>query len=206
MWKLSAPISLTPKETGFVHDLAPIHALSGTDPRVDTVAGVTLTENMGLALASVAARRGQESACRTHLGALLEGAAPEPGKTVLHDPEASFWMGPNLWMVGAPFATHEDLAVQLKARFGDTASITEQTDGWVCFDMRGDGIEAVMQLCCNIDIAQMQTGDAVRTVIHYMGVYVLRRDPANWLRILGPRSSAGSLHHALVTAMKAALP
>ncbi|SHH55835.1 sarcosine oxidase subunit gamma [Marivita hallyeonensis] len=188
-----------------MHDLAPLHALGGAEARIDTVAGVTLTENMGLALASVSARKGQETACRAHLGELLEGSAPEPGKTVLHDPEASFWMAPDQWMVGAPFGTHEDLAAQLKARFCETASITEQTDAWVCFDMRGDGIEAVMQLCANIDIERMQTGDAVRTVIHYMGVYVLRRDPANWLRILGSRSSAGSLHHALVTAMKAAL-
>lgn len=188
-----------------MHDLSTIHALGGAEPRSDTVRSVTLTENLGLALASVAARKGHEAACRTHLGALLEGAAPEPGKTVLHDPEASFWMGPDQWMVGAPFESHENLAVQLKARFGETASITEQTDGWVCFDMRGDGVEAVMQLCCNLDIEKMQTGDATRTTIHYIGVYVLRRDPANWLRILGPRSSAGSLHHALVTAMRAAL-
>jgi len=188
-----------------VHDLAPLHALGDTDPHVDTVGPVTLTENTGLALASVAARKGHEAACAQRLGDLLAGTVPEPGKTVLHDPEASFWMAPNLWMVSAPFDTHEDLATQLKARFGDTASITEQTDAWVCFDMRGDGVEAVMQLCANFDVEHMQTGDAQRTVIHYMGVYVLRRDPANWLRILGPRSSAGSLHHALITAMKAAL-
>ena len=188
-----------------MHNLAPICALGGTEPHVDTVAGVTLTENPGLALASVAARRGQEAACRAHLSTLLDGSVPEPGKAVLRDPEASFWMGPDLWMVGAPIATHEDLAAHLKARFGHTASITDQTDAWVCFDMRGDGIEDVMRLCANIDIDQMQTGDAHRTVIHYMGVYVLRRDPANWLRILGPSSSAKSLHHALVTAMRAAL-
>lgn len=188
-----------------MHDLSPLCALGGTDPRVDTVAGVTLTENPGLALASVAARMRHEEACRAHLADLLGTAAPDPGKTVLHDPEASFWMGPDQWMVGAPLATHEDLAAQLKTRFGDTASITDQTDAWVCFDMRGDGIEDVIRLCANIDIDRMQTGDAWRTVIHYMGVYVLRRDPANWLRLLGPRSSAASLHHALVTAMRAAL-
>jgi sarcosine oxidase subunit gamma len=188
-----------------VHDLAPLCALGGVGPNTDTVAGVTLTENPELALASVAARRGQESACRDHLSALLEGPVPEPGKAMLHDPETSFWMGPDQWMVGAPIATHEDLAAQLKSRFGSTASITEQTDAWVCFDMRGDGVEDVMRLCANIDIDQMQTGDAQRTVIHYMGVYVLRCDPSNWLRILGARSSAKSLHHALVTAMKAAL-
>jgi sarcosine oxidase subunit gamma len=205
MPKSSARISSTQKEIVSVHDLAPLCALSGAEPRVDVVAGVTLTENPTLALASVMARQGHEAACRSHLSALLEGPVPEPGKAILHDPEASFWMGPDQWMVGAPSATHEDLAAQLRLRFGNTASITEQTDAWVCYDMRGDGIEDAIRLCANIDIDQMQTGDAQRTVIHYMGVYVLRRDPATLLRILGPRSSAKSLHHALVTAMRAAL-
>lgn len=188
-----------------MHDLTPITALGGTEPQVDTVAGVTLTENPGLALASVTARLGQEEACRAHLADLLEGVAPAVGKCVLHDPEASFWMGPDQWMVGAPFATHEDLATQLETRFGATASVTEQTDAWVTFDLRGEGIEAVMELCCNINIRTMQTGDAQRTSIHHLGCFMLRRDPADWLRILGPRASAGSLHHALLTAMKAAL-
>ena len=188
-----------------MHDLAPTCALGGAAPRVDTVADVTLMENPDLALASVAARLGQEEACRTHLSDLLGGKIPQTGKAVLRDPEAAFWMGPDQWMIGAPIETYEDLTAQLTSRFGGTASITEQTDAWVCFDMRGDGIESVIQLCANVDIERMEVGDATRTVIHYMGVYVLRRDPANWLRIFGPRSSAKSLHHALVTAMRAAL-
>ena len=163
---------------------------------------MTLTENPGLALASIAARRGHEQACKDHLRALI-GDVPGPGRAQLHDPEAAFWTGPDNWMAGAPFDTHEDLAAQLKARFGETASITEQTDAWVCFDLRGDGIEAVMERLCAIDIRAMVTGDAQRTVIHHLGCFVLRRDPADWLRILGPRASAGSLHHAIVTAMKA---
>lgn len=188
-----------------MHDLAPLTALGGTAAREDAHGGVTLTENPGLALASVAARRGHEDACRSHLAALLEGPAPEAGKSRLHDPEAAFWTGPDQWIVGAPYATHEDLADQLMARFGATASITEQSDAWVCFDMRGAGVDAVMELCCNANLAALKTGDATRTSIHHLGCYVLRRDPVTHLRILGPRASAGSLHHALLTAMKSAL-
>lgn len=188
-----------------MHDLAPICALSGADPAIDTVAGVTLAEFPDLALASVSARRGSEEACRAHLKDLLNSASPKPGRAVLNDPEAAFWIGPDQWMVSAPYASHANLTDQLKSRFRDTASITEQTDGWVCFDLRGDGVEEVIRLCANIDIDQMQTGDAVRSVVHYMSVYILRLDPANALRIFGPRSSAKSLHHALMTAMGAAL-
>lgn len=188
-----------------MHDLKPITALGGTEFRVDKVAGVTLTEKPGIALASVTARQGHEAACRAHLADVLEGPAPGPGKCRLHDPEAAFWMGPDQWMAGAPFDTHEDLAAQLKARMGETASITEQTDAWVCFDLQGDRMEDVVELLCNIDIRAMKTGDATRTSIHHLGCFLLRRDPADWVRIFGPRASAGSLHHALLTAMKSAL-
>lgn len=184
--------------------LEPITALGGSAPREDTVAGVTLTENPGVAFASVMARMGHEAACRKHLKAVI-GGVPGPGKVQLHDPEAGFWMGPEQWMLGAPTASHEDLAAQLKARFGDTASITEQTDAWACFDLRGHGMEDVMELLCNINIRAMKTADVQRTSIHHLGCYVIRRDPADWVRILGPRASATSLHHAILTAMKAAL-
>jgi sarcosine oxidase subunit gamma len=164
-----------------------------------------LSENTNLALASVTARRGSEVACRKHLSNLLEADAPGPGKAQMHDPEAAFWMGPDQWMAGAPFETHEDLADQLKARFKETASIVEQTDAWCCFDLRGQEVETVMELLSAIDIRKMQSGDTLRTTIHHLGCFVIRREDPNHLRILGPRASAGSLHHAIVTAMKSAL-
>ena len=187
-----------------MHNLVAITALGGSTPREDRVAGVTLTENPSIALASVAARMGREAVCRKHLKAVI-GAVPGPGKVQMHDPEAGFWVGPDQWILGAPFDTFEDWATQLKARFDETASVTEQTDAWVCFDLRGSGMEAVMELLCNVNIRDMQTGDAQRTSIHHLGCFVLRRDPSNWVRILGPRASAGSLHHAILTAMKSAL-
>lgn len=187
-----------------MHDLAPLCALGGTAPHIDQVAGVTLTENPGHALASVSARLGQEIACAEHLGTVLGGKAPGVGTWVRSEPMSAFWMGQDQWMVTAPFDTHEDLAAQLTTRFGITAAITEQTDAWVSFDMRGDGVERVMQLCANIDIETTPAEAAVRSVIHYMGVYVLRSAP-DALTIFSARSSAKSLHHALLTAMRSAL-
>lgn len=186
-----------------MHDMAPLCALSSAEPHTNTVAGVTLTETPDHVFASVAARLGQESACADRLGTLLGANAPGVEAWVRSDPMSAFWMAPDQWMVIAPFASHEDLAAQLKQRFGTTASITEQTDAWVCFDMQGDGVERVMQLCANFDIETMPVGSATRSVIHYMGVYVLRSAP-DALTVLGGRSSAGSLHHALLTAMKSA--
>lgn len=188
-----------------VHDLEPITALGGAAPQVDTVAGLTCTEVTNLALASVAARLGQEKACAKKLKALLGDAAPGPGKALLAAPFSAVWMGPDQWMIGADFATHEDVEVQVKTALGSTASVTEQTDGWCCFDLSGDGIAPVMELLCPVNMRSLQSGDAQRTQIHHLGCFVVCGDPDGFIRILGPRASAGSLHHAIVTAMQSAL-
>lgn len=182
-----------------MHDLKTVTALGGTTPRVDTFARVTIAENDGVALASVAARMGHEKTCHAALEKLL-GAVPALGRAVLHDPEAGFWMGPDQWMLGAPRATHELLADQLTALLGKAASVTEQTGAWVVFDITGPGMADLSERLCNVPIRRMQAGDVQRTVIHHMGCFVIRRQAEDHIRILGPRASAGSLHHALVEA------
>ncbi len=182
-----------------MHDLMPITALGGTEARIDAFDHVTITENDGLALASVAARMGHEKSCHATLKKLL-GAVPGPGKAVLHDPEAGFWMGPDQWMIGAPRDTHELLADQLTTLFGETASVTEQSGAWVCFDVTGPAMQDLCERLCAVPIRRMEAGDAQRTMIHQLGCFVIRRQDADHIRILGPRASAGSLHHALITA------
>lgn len=182
-----------------MHNLTTLTALGDTKPRVDTFPHITITENDGVALASVAARVGKEAACQKVLKKLL-GAVPETGRAVLHDPEAGFCMGPDQWMLGAPKATHEMIAVQLKDLFGDNASVTEQSGAWVCFDLRGTAMEDMSERLCNIPIRQMVAGDARRTVIHQLGCFAIRRTDVDHLRIFGPRASAQTLHHALLTA------
>ena len=179
-----------------MHDLKPITALGGTEPRVDTFDHVTIAENDGVAFVSVSARLGKEAACHKALKKLL-GAVPETGRAVLNDPEAGFCMGPDQWMLGAPRETHELLADQLKALFGDAASVTEQTGAWVVFDITGPAMEDLCERLCNVPIRQMVSGDARRTTIHQLGCFVIRRTAQDHIRILGPRASAITLHHAL---------
>lgn len=182
-----------------MHDLQTITALGGLEPRVDTFPHVTIAENDGLALASVAARMGHENACQATLKKLI-GAVPGPGKAQLNDPEAGFWMGPDQWMIGAPRERHEMLAEKLADMFGKTASITEQSGAWVCFDITGPAMVDMCERLCAAPIRKMAAGDAQRTMIHQMSCFVIRRKNADHVRILGPRASARSLHHALITA------
>lgn len=184
-----------------MHDLQPVTALGGTSPQVDTFDHITISENDGLALASVAARRGHEKACHAGLKKLL-GALPGPGRCQLHDPEAGFWIGPDQWIIGAPRQTHELLADHLKDLLGDSASVTEQTGAWVTFDVIGPAMPDLCERLCAVPIRQMVAGDAQRTVIHQLGCFVIRRQADDHIRILGPRASAGTLHHALILAAK----
>ena len=179
------------------HRLAPLTPLGNTTPQTDTIGPVTITENTGIALASLAIRRGRGTDV-ANAAASLNLTLPAPG----HASENAMWLAPDQWMIEAPFATHEDIMAHLKPVFGDAASITEQTDAWVRFDLAGPDLPAMFDLLCNLDTRAMQPGHATRTVIDHLGCYVICRSVG--FTILGPRSSARSLHHALITAARSA--
>lgn len=181
-----------------MHKLKSVTSLGAVQPRVDAFAHITIAENDRLALASVSARLGHETKCNTVLKKLL-GAVPQAGRAILNDPEAGFWMGPEQWMIGAPRETHELIADDLKAKLGDAASVTEQSGAWVCFDITGPKMEDFCERICAVPIRSMVSGDVQRTVIHHLGCFVIRRKADDHIRILGPRASARTLHHALLT-------
>ncbi len=186
-----------------MHDLVAITALGGSERHVDTVGTVKCTEVPGVALASVAARAGREAEAHKALAKLIGASAPDVGRYG-GDVVSAFWTGPDQWMVEAPFDTHEELAHLTKDCVGDTASVSEQTDAWTRFDLEGADVLAVLELLCNLDCRKKGAGETARTSIHHLGCYVLFRSTALF-SLYGPRSSAGSLHHAIVAAMKSAL-
>jgi sarcosine oxidase, subunit gamma len=179
------------------HRLKPLSPLGNAAPQTDTIGPVIITENASIALASLATRKGRDADV-TKAANALNLSLPPPG----HASDNALWLAPDQWLIEAPFATHEDITAHLKPTFGDAASITEQTDAWVRFDITGPDLHALFELLCNLDTRTMHPGHATRTVIEHLGCYVTRR--ADGFTILGPRSSAKSLHHALITAAKSA--
>lgn len=183
-----------------MHDLTPITALGAQAPRSDTIGSITCSERPDIALASVAARLGTEEKTRNTLKKIIKTEAPEAG-CFAGDNISAFWTGPDQWMLQAPFDNDEDLATKAKALLKSDASVVEQTDAWVRFDISGADIEQVMELLCNVDPRKLQTGKCARTSIHHLGSFVLRIND-DVIAIYGPRASAGSLHHAIITAME----
>ncbi|MDP3195912.1 sarcosine oxidase subunit gamma [Tabrizicola sp.] len=176
-------------------------ALGRRDPATVTHGPLTISERTDVALASVAARKGRManlSASARAAGLHLPGPATHSQGT----PYSAFWVAPEMWFVEAPFASHELIADMLKAALGDAASITEQTDAWVAFDVAAPDLAPLLERLCNVDFPAVPQGHATRTVIEHLGVYLIKHGPGT-ARIYGPRSSAESLLHAVETAAHA---
>ena len=99
----------------------------------------------------------------------------------------------------ADVATHEDIVARLRPVFGDAASITEQTDAWICLDLSAPDLVPLFERLCAVDLAAVPEGHATRTVIEHLGCYLIVHG-RRAVRLLGPRSSAASLVHALQVA------
>jgi sarcosine oxidase subunit gamma len=154
-----------------------------------------ITERFDVALASLAVRRGQDkgfAAAAKKAGVPLPGAAMHQTGKVF----SAFWTTPEMWLVEADFGTDEDIVAALKPIFGETASITEQTDAWVRFDVSGAGLPSLFERLTNVDLTTRPDGFATRTVIEHLGVYLVKHG-AEFVALYGPRSSAKGLLHAL---------
>ena len=185
-----------------MHDLATLTPLGGATPRSDSIGALTITEITDRALASVSCRREQDAAFGAAAERLFGMAPPLPGAWTATDPWTLIWTGPDQWFAEAPFDSHEDIARIVKQALGDTASVTEQTDGWVQFDIQGDTVLDLMERLCPLPTRQMETGAATRSIIEHMGCFVICREAGRRFSLIAPRSFAGSLHHALVAAAR----
>lgn len=186
-------------------DLTPITALGGTNLRSETIGALRIHEADDWALASVAARAGQAAAVGKGLRELTALDLPGPGGMAAAGDWRALWLSPESWLLAAPLAQEPDLAATVKRATGDAASVTEQTDGWVRFDIVAPDdarLWPLLERLCNVDPARAGPGTATRTVMEHLAVILLRDGPGK-AAVLGARSSAGSLHHALIAAAHA---
>lgn len=185
-----------------MHDLAALTPLGGTAPKTDRIGAILITEVTDQALASVTCRHGKAKPFATAAKKLFGVTLPAPGMAAAGDPWTLIWTGPEQWFAEAPFTSHEDIARIAKAGLGDTASVTEQTDGWVRFDIEGSTVVDLLERLCPVPSRQMKTGAATRTVMEHMGCFVVCRTAGAHFSVIAPRSYAGSLHHALCGAAR----
>jgi len=183
-----------------VHDMIALTPLGGAVAQVDTFSGVNISEQPNWALASVTARHGQTEAVKKAAVDLMGIGLPDVGHVTVGSELTAFWTGPDQWMFEAGHAGHEELAAELKAGFSNSASVTEQTDGWARFDVTGPKVVAMFERLCSVNSRAMTSDRVSRSSIEHLGCFVVCRSTGAHFSVFCPRSSAGSLHHALCTA------
>ncbi|MGH1415798.1 MAG: sarcosine oxidase subunit gamma [Pelagimonas sp.] len=175
-------------------DLIPITALGATSPRTVTHGSIVLTEKSDLGLASLAM-------CHNGAQPVPFGMAlPDTGGLVGGQGFSAFWTGAEQWMVCAQGRAEDDFAAEVLAQAPGHA-VTEQTDAWVAFEISAPkgNLERLLERLVNAHPKTIAPGMALRTGLEHQSVFVLRAS-ADCVTILGMRSAALSLWHALDTA------
>ena len=175
--------------------LKPMTALGSDAPKTIMIGCHHIVERFDVALASLATRRGREKDV-TKAAKTAKLPLPKPARASTGTAYGAFWLSTQQWMIEAPFKTHEDLAAHLKSIFTDAASITEQTDAWVRFDVTAPNLHPLFEKLCNVDLPHSPVGFSGRTVIEHIGCYLIKR-AAGEVTLYGPRSMAASLLHVL---------
>lgn len=177
-------------------DLAPLTALGQSEPRHARFGALTLAERPDIGLASLALRRG--TAAPQPFGLTL----PDPGCMASVQGVEAFWTGPDQWMIAAQGRAEEDFAAAVRQQ-APGCSVTEQTDAWVVVEIvseaGGAALLALAEKLVNLPPASLSPGRATRTGLHHMSVFVIRSGDTR-LAVLGMRSAAESLWHALAAA------
>jgi len=95
-----------------------------------------------------------------------------------------------------------DFAGTLEQSVNGHASVSEQTDGWCVFSIQGETQNDLMERLCNVDLRRLENGLAIRSVVEHLGCFVLCEGAKMPIEIMGPRSSAQSLYHAITSMAK----
>lgn len=178
-------------------ELSPVTALGAVSARSVNRGALALQENSDLALASLAIRRGAPWPVPFGLD------LPGPGAWKRQGAVSVLWTGVDQWLVEGHGLAATDFAAELGAK-APGCSVTEQTDGFVAFEIRSTEGEApiltLLSKLVNLDPERFGPGAAVRTGLEHLSVHLIRR-ASDHLAVVGMRSSAETLWHALENAM-----
>ena len=186
--------------------LTAMTALGGDAARDEVIGGIRISEVADTDLASMAVRRGGGDVETASVK--MFGGLPAAGGSLSKGGDRIIWMGVDQYLVeAAPDAgSRKSAATRLAAALGAAASVTDQSDAYVRFDLEGDRVADMLARLSAADNAGMDAGAAVRTPIHHMLCLLICREPGQRFTVYGPRSSAASLHHALAAAAGSLTP
>jgi heterotetrameric sarcosine oxidase gamma subunit len=141
-------------------------------------AGVAVCERSDLALATVMARRGAETALAAKVRDTFSLNLPMTPHRSASANIAFVWAGPGHWLATAEGETGHRFEARLRAALAGLASISDQSDGRAVLRIAGPRARDTFAkgLPVDLDPAVMQPGAAVVSAIAHIGVHLWQID------------------------------
>jgi heterotetrameric sarcosine oxidase gamma subunit len=153
-------------------------AASGRYGKRDGGAGVTISERIGLGLATVAARKGQARSLQDRVREAYGVDLPQTSRVVVGRDVSFVGYGPGQWLAVSETLASEALARDLAERLKGLASISDQSSGRTVIRVSGPRARDVLAkgLPIDLDPRAFPLGSAATSTISLMGVQLWQAD------------------------------
>lgn len=153
-------------------------AASGRYGKRDGGAGVTISERIGLGLATVAARKGQARSLQDRVREAYGVDLPQTSRVVVGRDVSFVGYGPGQWLAVSETLASEALARDLAERLKGLASISDQSSGRTVIRVSGTRARDVLAkgLPIDLDPRVFPLGSAATSTISLMGVQLWQAD------------------------------
>ncbi|HSH63047.1 sarcosine oxidase subunit gamma [Methyloceanibacter sp.] len=153
-------------------------AASGRYGKRDGGAGVTISERIGLGLATVAARKGQARSLQDRVREAYGVDLPQTSRVVVGRDVSFVGYGPGQWLAVSETLASEALARDLAERLKGLASISDQSSGRTVIRVSGTRARDVLAkgLPIDLDPRAFPLGSAATSTISLMGVQLWQAD------------------------------
>lgn len=161
--------------------------------------GVSVRQVLGLAAATLSARKGKADELARRLGAAGLPLVDAP-KAVSTTALTAIGTGPGRWLILAEGLTGPALVAHLKSMVGDDAAVTDQSDANVILEVAGPMARSTLVKGVAVDLhpSAFVNGDAATTVVSHIGVTLWQCDSGPTYRLAVARSFAPSFLRWLV--------
>lgn len=158
---------------------------------------VSTAEEPFIALA--VARNGLSASVAERLGRAFGGPGTDRPHAGFGSGSTVVGIGPGRFLVLS--RSEADIAGTLRAVLGSEASVTEQSDAFVTFDLSGARVPDLLAKGAPVDLDPrvFQVGDAATTLVAHIGVTLWRAGESHW-RVLVARSFEANFTRFLVGA------
>lgn len=164
---------------------------------IDGEPGVVASTAQEPFIALVVARQGHAASVAERLRRVFSVELSDRPNAGMSGNTTVIGIGPGRFLVLS--RTDTDLSGTLRAVIGTEASITEQSDGYVLFELTGGKVPATLAKGALIDLdpVAFHPGDAATTVLAHIGVTLWRVNETTW-RVLVARSFQASFTRFLI--------